>query len=60
MFEHPPGWTCGRTVVQFENYFASSLERAQALCIAEHLEACPGCTHRLVLFRMTISRPDRD
>jgi hypothetical protein len=51
--EYPPGWTCEKTVVQFEYYFVSRLELADALAVAEHLEACPGCAQQLVLLRMT-------
>jgi len=51
--EHPPGWTCEKTVVQFEYYFVSRLKLADALAIAEHLEACPGCAQELILFRLT-------
>jgi hypothetical protein len=52
--EYPPGWTCQKTVVQFALYFEDRLVRSDALSVAEHLEACPGCAHQLVLFRMTI------
>ena len=54
--EHPPGWTCEKTLVQFEYYVVGRLELADALAVAEHLEACPGCTHQLVLLRMTPGR----
>ena len=57
--EHPPGWTCEKTVVQLEYYFVSRLELADALAIAEHLEACPGCAQQLVLLRMTSGRRAR-
>ena len=54
--EYPPDWTCEKTVVQFEYYFLSRLELADALAVAEHLEACPGCAHQLILLRMTTGR----
>jgi hypothetical protein len=60
MIEYPPGWTCEKTVMQFEYYFANTLERVQALALAEHLEACQGCAQRMVLFRVTIRRSARD
>jgi hypothetical protein len=57
--EHPPGWTCEKTVVQFEYYFVSRLKLADALAVAEHLEACPGCAQQLILLRMTPGRQAR-
>lgn len=57
--EHPPGWTCEKTVVQLEYYLVSRLELADALAVAEHLEACLGCAQQLVLLRMTSSRRAR-
>ena len=45
--------------MQIEYYLVSGLELAQALAIAEHLEACPGCAHQLVLVRMTSGRRAR-
>jgi anti-sigma factor RsiW len=57
--EYPPGWTCEKTVLQFEYYFVSRLKLADALAVAEHLEACPACAHQLVLFRMTAGRLSR-
>ncbi|HKP49210.1 MAG TPA: hypothetical protein VJU17_04275 [Gemmatimonadales bacterium] len=54
--EHPPGWTCEKTGLQIEYYLVSRLELADALAVAEHLEACPGCAHQLILLRMTTGR----
>jgi hypothetical protein len=54
--EYPPGWTCEKTVVQFELYFVGRLKLADALAVAEHLEACPGCVEQLVLIRVTQDR----
>jgi hypothetical protein len=58
MVEYPPGWTCQRTAVQFTSYVGRRLELAEALSVAEHLEACPGCAQQLVLFRVSL-RPAR-
>jgi len=60
MSEYPPGWTCEKTMVQFEHYFRSQLQLAHALAMAEHLESCPGCAQRLVLLMVTAVRPARD
>jgi hypothetical protein len=57
--EHPPGWTCEKTVVQFDYYFVSRLKLADALAVAEHLEACPGCAQQLILLRMMPGRQAR-
>ena len=57
--EYPRGWTCEKTLVQLEYYLSSSLELTDALAVAEHLEACPGCAQRVVLFRMTYARTRR-
>jgi hypothetical protein len=54
MVDHPPGWTCERTVLQFEHYLLSTLLLREALAVAEHLEACDGCAQRLVLYRLTL------
>ena len=53
--EYPSGWTCERTVLQLEQYLLGTLLLAQALAVAEHLEACTGCVERLVVFRLTIT-----
>jgi len=57
MSEYPPGWSCTKTVVQFALYVEDRLARTEALSVAEHLEACPGCAHQLVLMRMTFRPP---
>jgi hypothetical protein len=59
MVEYPPGWTCEKTVVQFEYYFGNRLQLAVALAVAEHLEACPVCAGQLVLFRIGSRRASR-
>ena len=51
--EYPPGWTCEKTVLQFEYYFLSRIQLSDALAIAEHVEACPTCGQELVLYRVT-------
>jgi hypothetical protein len=57
--DYPAGWTCESTVLQLELYLLRTLPLAQALSVAEHLEACPECLQQLVLFRVTLSRPAR-
>jgi hypothetical protein len=54
MVDHPPGWTCERTVLHFEHYLLNTLLLREALAVAEHLEACDGCAQRLVLYRLTL------
>ena len=53
--EYPSGWTCERTVLQLEHYLLGTLLLAEALAVADHLEACTGCVERLVVFRLTIT-----
>ncbi|HEX7335940.1 MAG TPA: zf-HC2 domain-containing protein [Gemmatimonadales bacterium] len=53
--DYPSGWTCERTALQFEPYLLGTLLLAQALAVAEHLEACPGCAERLIVYRLTIT-----
>jgi hypothetical protein len=50
--EYPSGWTCERTVVQFEIYCVRRLRLADSLALAEHLEACPECYQQLLLYRV--------
>jgi hypothetical protein len=47
--EFPSGWTCEVVVVKLELYLLDTLSRGEALAVAEHLEACPGCAQILVL-----------
>jgi anti-sigma factor RsiW len=54
MSAHPSGWTCERTVLRLEYYLLDTIPREEAQAVAEHLEACPGCAQRLVLYRVTI------
>jgi hypothetical protein len=56
MIDHPSGWNCERTVLQFEYYLSSTLPLVEALAVAEHVEACAGCAERLVLFRVRAAR----
>jgi Putative zinc-finger len=56
--DYPAGWTCERTVRQFEAYLLSTLAWLEALAVAEHLEACDGCTQKIVIYRTTYI-PDR-
>jgi anti-sigma factor RsiW len=53
VIEYPPGFTCELTLLRLERYVVSALPRAEALAVAEHLEACPSCAHRVVLVRLT-------
>lgn len=53
--EYPSGWTCERTALEFETYLLGTLLAAEALAVAEHLEACTGCAERLVVYRLTIT-----
>jgi len=52
--DYPSGWTCDRTLASFQYYLLDQLQRAEAQAVAEHLEACPGCFHSLVLYRVTL------
>jgi anti-sigma factor RsiW len=51
---YPSGWTCERTLGTLEYYLLDRLQRVEALALAEHLEACPGCAHSLMLYRVTV------
>ena len=47
--EYPPGYTCVLVLSRLELYLRRTLSRADALMIAEHLEACLPCAQRLAL-----------
>jgi hypothetical protein len=47
--EFPSGWTCEVTILRLESYVLKTLSRGEALAVAAHLEACPGCAQLLVL-----------
>jgi anti-sigma factor RsiW len=49
MTEYPAGYTCEVTASRLDRYVAGSLQRADALAVAEHLEACAWCAERLAL-----------
>jgi hypothetical protein len=49
MTEYPAGYTCEVVALRLDRYVVGSLTRADALAVAEHLEACAWCTERLVL-----------
>jgi anti-sigma factor RsiW len=51
---YPSGWSCERTLGTLEYYLLDRLQRVEALAVAEHLEACPGCAHSLMLYRVTV------
>jgi hypothetical protein len=57
--EYPNGWTCELVVVKLELYLTGSLPLDDSLSVAEHLEACPGCAHSLVLRRLTVRRTEQ-
>ena len=59
MVDHPPGWTCERTILRFQHYLLGTLLLAESLAVAEHLEACDGCPQRLLLFRLTLTERSR-
>lgn len=47
--EYPPGWTCEVIVLRLEHYVLATISLDGALAVAEHLEACEACAHRLAL-----------
>lgn len=49
--EYPLDWTCEMVVVRLELYLVGSLTWAEALAVADHLEACADCIHQLALRR---------
>ena len=59
MVDYPSGWTCERTALRLEPYLLGTLLLSEALAVAEHLEACDGCSQRLVLFRLTLVERSR-
>jgi hypothetical protein len=54
MIDYPAGWTCKRTALELERYLLETLLLSEALAVAEHLEACPGCVERLVVVRLRL------
>jgi hypothetical protein len=52
--DYPAGWTCERTAQEFRAYLLSTSALLEALAVAEHLEACPGCTQSIVIYRATL------
>jgi anti-sigma factor ChrR (cupin superfamily) len=54
MITYPPGVTCELVVLRFEQYLVGALSWAEGYAVAEHLEACPECSQRLVLIRLTV------
>ena len=57
--DYPAGWTCERTALRFEAYLLKTLALIDAIAVAEHLEACPGCAQRIVTFRLTLAEYPR-
>jgi hypothetical protein len=45
--EYPSGWTCEVVLLRLEFYLAGTLSYADMLALAEHVEACAECAHRL-------------
>ena len=54
MTEYPPGLTCELAEARLERYLAGAVAWAEALGVAEHLEACASCAQRLVLLRLEV------
>jgi len=57
--EYPPGWTCDVVVLKLEVYILDTLPRADALAVAEHLEACHECVEQVWHVRVTVAGRDR-
>jgi putative zinc finger protein len=53
MTEYPAGYTCEVVALRLERYVVGVLPRADALAVAEHLEACAWCIECLVLLRVS-------
>jgi Putative zinc-finger len=53
--EYPAGWTCERVIQHLESYLLSGLALAESLAMAEHLEACEGCSQRLAVLQVTLT-----
>jgi hypothetical protein len=53
---YPAGWTCERTGREFQAYLLCTLALLEALAVAEHLEACQGCAHSIVIYRATLAQ----
>ena len=56
---YPPGWTCERTILQFQAYLLETLPLGDSLATAEHLETCMTCAQQLVLYQVKIGRSAR-
>ena len=54
--EYPAGWTCEIVLLRLEWYLVDTLPRAEALAVAEHLEACLECAQYLMLVPAPASR----
>jgi anti-sigma factor RsiW len=59
MVVYPREWTCERTVRQLESYLLGTLVLHDSLAVAEHIEACPACAHRLVIYRSMVVQSSR-
>lgn len=47
MLEYPAGWTCELILLRLDRYLENALPRRESLAVAEHIEACAECAHRL-------------
>lgn len=56
MTEYPATWTCELVAVRLERYLVEALPRRELLAVAEHVEACAECAHRLVFLRIEAPR----
>ena len=52
--DFPAGWTCELVVARLDAYLLETMALADALAVAEHLEACPGCGERRVVRRTIV------
>jgi anti-sigma factor RsiW len=61
MTEYPTGYTCEVVALRLDRYVVGSLSRADALAVAEHLEACEWCVERLAMLHVNAGYdPSRD
>jgi Putative zinc-finger len=54
MVEYPSGWTCERVGIKLELYLLAQLSLEESLAMAEHLEACPGCSQCMVVLGLSV------
>ena len=56
--EYPAGYTCDVIALRLDRYVMGTLARADALAVAEHLEACAWCEERFALLRQAGGKAD--